>query len=166
MSWLGGPAGSHAHYSQTISWRSPSCPETGRAAKAEPLRSRAFSTIAPRVHAVAQFFVSSHWRSAGASSISKYEAVRAVLGRRNPYERLMLVRFSIELSDLSGRGACGVCPGSPELKASGLSRTVSNSPIIRKSSEFRGGAPRQTLSPGDVDATPRQTMGRMCAHFR
>lgn len=70
------------------------------------------------------------------------------LGAWKPLRATGAGRVSTALSDLSGRGACGVCPGSSELKAAGLSRTVSNSPIIRKFSEFRGGVPRQTLCAG------------------
>gem|GEM_PF-121764 len=71
------------------------------------------------------------------------EAVRAALGCGNPYTRLMpAVTASHSLT--LGRGACGVCPGSSELKATGPSCTVSNSPIIGLS-EFSGGAPHETL---------------------
>lgn len=61
----------------------------------------------------------------------------------------MLVRNSIELSDLSGRGACGVCPGSPELKAQGclaqfrtprsFGSLVSLAGAYRDKLSFRGG---------------------------
>ena len=38
----------------------------------------------------------------------------------------------------------------------GLSRTVTNSPISRRFSEFRGDAPRQTLFPGISMQYPKQ----------
>lgn len=38
----------------------------------------------------------------------------------------------------------------------GLSRTVTNSPISRRFSEFRGDAPRQTLFPGKLMQHPKQ----------
>ena len=49
-----------------------------------------------------------------------------------------------------GRGACDVCPGSPELKATGPSWTDSNSPISRLSEFFQRGRTAENSSHGAV----------------
>lgn len=54
---------------------------------------------------------------------------------------------------LFGRGACGVCPGSPELKAAGTGTRFSNSPIRGQGEAACGGAPQAYASrrANDVD---------------
>ncbi len=54
----------------------------------------------------------------------------------------MLVDSASHSLTFLGRGACDVCPGSPELKVTGLSQTVSNSPITRRFSESFAGTYR------------------------
>ncbi|PDS94496.1 XRE family transcriptional regulator, partial [Rhizobium sp. S9] len=59
-------------------------------------------------------------RRARISTRFRSEAVRAALGCGNPYKRLVSAD-STPHSLTFGRGACGVCPGSSELKATGPS---------------------------------------------
>lgn len=75
-------------------------------------------------------------------------AVRAALGRGNPYERFGAGRYGAALLDLMVGEPVAYATGSPELKATGPFRTVSNSPITKSQREFVcGGVPR-TFSRG------------------
>lgn len=70
-------------------------------------------------------------------------AVRAALGRGNPYERFGAGRYGAALLDLMVGEPVAYATGSPELKATGPFRTVSNSPITKSQRGFVcGGVPR------------------------
>jgi hypothetical protein len=56
---------------------------------------------------------------------------------------------------LFGRGACGVCPGSPELKAAGTGTRFSNSPIRGHEEAACGGVPQATAFLGET-ACPQE----------
>lgn len=57
---------------------------------------------------------------------------------------------------LFGRGACGVCPGSPELKAAGTGTRFSNSPIRGVTRRLLAGANRRPLPQGGNHMSSRE----------
>ena len=77
------------------------------------------------------------------------EGVRAALGRRNPYERFGAGRHGAALLDLMVGEPVAHATGSPELKARGPSRTVSNSPITKSQRGIVCGGVPQTLLFGE-----------------
>ena len=79
----------------------------------------------------------------------RFEAVRAALGRGNPYERFGAGRCGAALLDLMVGEPVAYETGSPELKAMGPPRTVSNSPITKcQRGIVCGGVPQTTALRG------------------
>ncbi len=80
-------------------------------------------------------------------------AVRAALGRGNPYERFGAGRYGAALLDLMVGEPVAYATGSPELKAIGPSSTVSNSPITKSQRGIVcGGVPQTHLIREDYGA--------------
>ncbi len=80
-------------------------------------------------------------------------AVRAALGRGNPYERFGAGRYGAALLDLMVGEPVAYATGSPELKATGPFRTVSNSPITKSQRGIVcGGVPQTHLIREDYGA--------------
>ena len=80
-------------------------------------------------------------------------AVRAALGRGNLYERFGAGRYGAALLDLMVGEPVAYATGSPELKATGPFRTVSNSPITKSQRGIVcGGVPQTHLIREDYGA--------------
>jgi hypothetical protein len=79
----------------------------------------------------------------------------------------MTPKASVSVLDLfDGRGACGVCPGSPELKAAGTGTRFSNSPIRGHEEAVCGGVPQAFASEGTGNMLTEESKRALYAQAR
>lgn len=93
------------------------------------------------------------------SSASAHAALRGVETLSSKHD----AEASVSVLDLfDGRGACGVCPGSPELKAAGTGTRFSNSPIRGHEEAVCGGVPQAFAFIGKTNVATSATDSKQC----